>query len=144
LEYSKKYRPSVALVRAWIGRAGGRFVLEDKTVFAEGNGTAKRDLSRIYSQRDFFSRPDRAQCNRFLRCQRRLYWTESRGTGGSKGTPLVGFQGEAINDFGTFFIKSTHLRWVCRFGFVVSSASARAKSCRLRSHTCGEHADLTL
>ena len=60
---------------------------------ANGRPYTLLDMSRIYSQRDFFSRPDRAQCNRFLRCQRRLYWTESRGTRGFLGvvSPLNGF-----------------------------------------------------
>ena len=67
---------------------------KDKTVFGGGdlstdysglyghNGTAKRDLSRIYSQGDFFSRPDRAQCNRFLRCQRRYIGQGQEEPGG--------------------------------------------------------------
>ena len=55
---------------------------KDKTVFVEGNGTTKRDLSRIYSQRDFFSRPDRAQCNRVLRCQRRYIGQSQEEPGG--------------------------------------------------------------
>ena len=43
---------------------------------------ADLDLSRIYSQRDFFSRPDRAQCNRFLRCQRRYIGQSQEEPGG--------------------------------------------------------------